>query len=156
MPSSNSTYKSYRHGFKTRLCEFVGRGHGCRHGKLCDHAHTYDELNIPQVLGDESGFILRWFVVGGIGKPSRDIRSRAQIRHIGCQKVHHLIRQLIGTLGCPQLRHMCGQKVHHMIRQLIGPLGGQVLGVLMKQLSVPRGRHATGIMPKRSGQAVCI
>ena len=48
MPNENSTYKSYRKGYEKGLCEFFGRGHGCRHGKLCDHAHSYDELNIPQ------------------------------------------------------------------------------------------------------------
>ena len=88
--------------------------------------------------------MLRWIVVGGIGEPS-----------------HELILQLIGTRGNPQLRHG-GQKVHELILQLIGtlgnpqlnrPLGPLVLGALTKQLSVPRGRHTTGIVPQRSRQA---
>ena len=30
--------------FKTKLCEFVGRSHGCRLGDQCRHAHSRDEL----------------------------------------------------------------------------------------------------------------
>ena len=33
--------------FKTKMCEFVGRSHGCRLGDQCRHAHSIEELRQP-------------------------------------------------------------------------------------------------------------
>ena len=119
-----------------------------------------------KVPGHESGFMLGCIVVGGTGEPSHEVMH--QLPH-GGQEVREWILQLVGTLGNPQLIGHGGQKVHELILQLMGtrgnpeliPLGGHVLGGLTTQLSVPRRRHASGILPQRSRQAewvhlVCI
>ena len=118
MPDANPTYKSNR---KTQLCEFFDRGHGCYHGRNCRHAHSVDELRVPQCLGHESGFLLGCIVVGGTGEPPDKVMH--QLRH-GGQEVHELILQLIGTRGNPQLNRHGGQEVGTRgNRQLIGHRG---------------------------------